>query len=128
METAINGFRKTGIWPINREVFKIHDFAPSETTNRPDPSTVLSDPPSRSPNNTPSSSLPDGNTTEETRTLQIEESNDISQIHANDTPKADKIQLPTYTKCPTPEDILPIPSCSGLHLKKKSGNTVKQLY
>lgn len=37
METAINGFRKTGIWPVNRGVFNDHDFAPSETTDRLDP-------------------------------------------------------------------------------------------
>ena len=37
MTTAINGFRKTGIWPVNPDVFDDHDYAPSATTDRPDP-------------------------------------------------------------------------------------------
>lgn len=36
-ETICNGFRKTGIWPFNRDLFAGRDFAPSEITNRPDP-------------------------------------------------------------------------------------------
>lgn len=35
--TAANGFRKTGLWPVNRDVFKDHEFAPSEPTNLPMP-------------------------------------------------------------------------------------------
>lgn len=34
MQTAINGFRKTGIYPLNPEVFPEWMFAPSETTER----------------------------------------------------------------------------------------------
>ncbi|XP_072388730.1 uncharacterized protein [Diabrotica undecimpunctata] len=33
MSTAINGFRKTGIWPCDMNVFKDEDFLPSATTN-----------------------------------------------------------------------------------------------
>ena len=33
--TAVNGFRKTGIFPVNRDVFQDHDFAPAETTDVP---------------------------------------------------------------------------------------------
>ncbi|KAJ4440802.1 hypothetical protein ANN_10648 [Periplaneta americana] len=37
MITAINGFRKSGIWPVNPYVFGEHDYAPSENTDRPVP-------------------------------------------------------------------------------------------
>ena len=38
MRTAVNGFRKTGIWPIDRNVFDEHDFAatqPSDLVRQP---------------------------------------------------------------------------------------------
>ncbi|KAF2894018.1 hypothetical protein ILUMI_12155 [Ignelater luminosus] len=35
MQTAITGFKKTRIFPFNRNVFPEHLFAPSETTERP---------------------------------------------------------------------------------------------
>lgn len=45
MVTAINGFRKTGIFPFNPDIFPDHLFAPSLTTDQPMPldqnSTVL---------------------------------------------------------------------------------------
>lgn len=31
VENAINGFRASGVWPVNRHVFKDSDFVPSET-------------------------------------------------------------------------------------------------
>ena len=31
---AINGFLKTGIYPMNQDVFSDHDFAPSEVTDQ----------------------------------------------------------------------------------------------
>jgi len=34
MQTAINGFRSTGIYPLNRYIFPEHLFVPSETTDR----------------------------------------------------------------------------------------------
>ena len=33
--TAVNGFRKTGIFPVNSDVFQDQDFAPAETTHVP---------------------------------------------------------------------------------------------
>lgn len=33
MSTAVNGFRKTGIWPVDRNVFKESDFLPCSTTD-----------------------------------------------------------------------------------------------
>lgn len=35
VQTAVNGFRKTGIYPLNPGVFEDWMFAPSETTERP---------------------------------------------------------------------------------------------
>lgn len=36
METAINGFRATGLWPVDRHVFTDADFAPSAVTDQPE--------------------------------------------------------------------------------------------
>ncbi|CAH0727622.1 unnamed protein product, partial [Brenthis ino] len=40
MTTAINAFRTTGIWPINKDVFTDVDFAPADTTDNPEPTKV----------------------------------------------------------------------------------------
>lgn len=37
IQTAVNGFRKTGIHPLNHDVFPEWMFEPAETTNRPMP-------------------------------------------------------------------------------------------
>lgn len=34
MQTAVNGFKKTGIYPLDRNIFPEYLFAPSETTER----------------------------------------------------------------------------------------------
>ena len=34
VQNAVNGFKKTGIYPFNRDVFPEHLFAPSETTEK----------------------------------------------------------------------------------------------
>ena len=36
-QTAANGFRKTGLWPVNCDVFEAHEYAPSGRTDRPLP-------------------------------------------------------------------------------------------
>jgi len=35
--TAANGFRKTGMWPVNRDIFEDHEFAPSDPTDQTQP-------------------------------------------------------------------------------------------
>jgi hypothetical protein len=35
IQTAVNGFKKTGVHPINPEIFEDWMFEPAETTNRP---------------------------------------------------------------------------------------------
>ena len=37
ISTAVNGFKNTGIWQINPEVFNDSDFQPSKPTDRPSP-------------------------------------------------------------------------------------------
>lgn len=32
--TAANGFRKTGLWPVNRDIFEDHEYAPSDPTDQ----------------------------------------------------------------------------------------------
>ena len=32
-QTAINGFKKTGLFPTNRDIFEPHEFAPCQATN-----------------------------------------------------------------------------------------------
>ncbi|KAF2888726.1 hypothetical protein ILUMI_17447, partial [Ignelater luminosus] len=44
MHTAIAGFKKTGIYPFNRDVFSKHWFALSETTDRPQTAELLQAP------------------------------------------------------------------------------------
>lgn len=38
-QTALNGFRKTGIYPVNRHIFQPHEFAASLTTDQEEPAT-----------------------------------------------------------------------------------------
>jgi len=40
MEKAISGFRCTGLWPFNPDIFTEDDFLPSMTTDEPEPATV----------------------------------------------------------------------------------------
>ncbi|XP_030758537.1 uncharacterized protein LOC115884179 [Sitophilus oryzae] len=35
VKSATNGFEKCGLFPVNPDIFEEHEFAPSDTTNRP---------------------------------------------------------------------------------------------
>jgi len=37
MEKAVSGFKSTGIWPVNPDVFTDSDFLPSMVTEEPQP-------------------------------------------------------------------------------------------
>jgi len=60
-QTAANGFRKTGLWPVNRDIFEDHEFAPSEITNRQlsESPAISSSEPSQEPlESTPAQAVP----------------------------------------------------------------------
>ena len=42
-QTAANGLRKTGIYPLNCNIFEDHEFAPSSVTDQVQPGTDASD-------------------------------------------------------------------------------------
>ena len=56
VQKAVNGFKKTGISPFNRDVFSEHLFAPSETTEKSATNSLEPQLASRSENITPQSS------------------------------------------------------------------------
>lgn len=137
METAINGFKKTGAWPVNRGVFNEHDFAPAETTERPNPSTI---PTAMDAATTPSTSATTPPTSVTTTPTSVPAVTTISTSlptspipttsvsSATSTFTSVSIATPTTptsgtavitSTCPTPEDIMPIPSCSNLPVRKK---------
>ena len=78
---AVNGFKSTGIWPINRFVIDDHEFAPSDVTERPLPSTVAGQPsapnPPTSNNEAAQPSTPDTPSTS---------NNDVAQPFTPDPP------------------------------------------
>lgn len=123
MATAVNGFRKTGIWPLNPTVFGEHDFAPSETTNRELQSSVVEPPEPIRPTNQdtgPSNDDNEGaqnlNSGDQCQTIVSEQYPipDGSQGSLICTPsKSHNTPRNALSKIVvSPEDIAPIPTCN----------------
>lgn len=128
MLTAMNGFKKTGIWPCDRNVFTDVDFAPAETTNRPPPEEADEEPITNNANIDPEC-LPADNETitnkktsdprnlpgcskwinrERPRSPVVSPQRDEEHISPEATPKSYP-EHSTPEKIFSPEDIMPIP-------------------
>lgn len=120
MTTAVNGFRKTGVWPLNPAVFVDHDFAPSETTDRKHEPTVVQDTQHvavQDPKPTADQGMADPVFFQGSERIaaQVPDPVPCQVVLESVTPKS---QLLSKLTC-SPEDILPIPSCSGIRSNKK---------
>ncbi|KAG5869591.1 hypothetical protein JTB14_014720 [Gonioctena quinquepunctata] len=123
VQTAVSGFIKTGVHPLNPEIFPDWMFEPAETTNRPiqggtnddqlpkhrnsppstPPRTSLRTPPRTPPRTLPTSPLrkPPSITTIPTK-----------QLYANSTPSCSHT---TQNFVVTPQQVVPVP-----HSERKS--------
>lgn len=63
IDKAINGFRATGIWPFNDDVFTDEDFVPAQLTEEPPPTAARND------NNNPPNENQDGEETPTTNNI-----------------------------------------------------------
>lgn len=109
VQTAVSGFRKTGIHPLNPEIFPDWMFKPAETTNRsiqgerndnrlPEPRNS----PPRTPPRTPPTSLPRSPLRKPPSTTPIP----TEQFYANSTPSCSHT---TQNFVITPQQVVPVP-------------------
>lgn len=85
VQTLVNGFRKTGIFPFNPDIFPDHLFAPSITTDRrlPECNTPTSVPSSQQ--NAASLEKP-STMNEPSHTQQPQETSGLFQVTVHDNP------------------------------------------
>lgn len=134
MATAINSFRKTGIWPTDRNVFTDVDFVAAETTNLPIqedaeapviPETIATENESENIGNVPGCSFwPDKDRPKSLAVSRNLNKLDLSPIV---TPKPLPIHVtPEKSMALSPEDIIPIPVVTDTikRQKRKRGKTV----
>lgn len=116
--TAINKFCNTSTWTVNG-VFNNCDFVPSEIKDRPNTSIIL---PSVPASSTTLTSVPAGTVTPNLYAYCHRYFGSLNLLQSRLSMVLPRLQSTPMicSKCPTPEDILSIPSCSGLPLKKKS--------
>lgn len=120
MSTAINSFKKTGIFPFNDNVFEDSDFMPAETTNIPiteippeslNSTTIIpfnSDPKNTDPLVELLEKLPD--TLEDISNINFDTNN--VQPSCSNTPQM-KVSDGTVFKHVSPKDVMPIPQRSN---------------
>lgn len=120
---ASSGFRRTGIWPINRNIFQDYEFAPSSVTDRAIPvQAVVQE----------STSVP---TCEEETPTNTNEITDKSPenfhypLHVLSTPQEISSSNPSMIDSSTAasitvEDISPIPAASRKGTRKSLGATI----
>lgn len=112
MSVAINGFRETGVWPVDSSMFDDSDFVAAETTDVPMNESEMA--PGSDNHQQPSTSgkLIDGNYSpldlEQKREhrLSTEEQAEISRLHMM-SPSVNKCVSQSFNH--SPEDIIPIP-------------------
>lgn len=120
MSTAINSFKKTGIFPFNDNVFEDSDFMPAETTHIPitemppeslNSPTIIpfnSDPKNNGPLVELLENLP--NTLEDIRNINLDINN--VQPSCSNTPQM-KVSDGTVFEHVSPKDVMPIPHRSN---------------
>lgn len=93
---TVSGFKKTGIWPFNPDVFTDEDFAPAEVTDQPEPAVqpiVTDDVPANEPAEVPEP--------------------EVNQIDPNSEASPNS----SFTISPT--EILPLPKMAGPRATKR---------
>ena len=116
--TAIHGFTKTGVWPVNKDVFTDADFLPSETTdieNKENPAPINNNEEATPEAEKPEQKLPEPELARE-RTPEPKLPFDISK------PGTSKDTSFTFV---TPEGIIPIPKIkeTAKRISRKRGKT-----
>lgn len=105
--TAMNGFRATGIWPVDRDVFKETDFAIPTNVNDSTPASTSTEPNHIS---TPSTTKMSDN---ESREVLTE-----AHTHSNKGLASTSVNRPNLSV----KDISPLPDASKFIKKKKIAN------
>ncbi len=133
MTTAVNGFRKTGIWPVDRNVFDKSDFLPSATTDVPLPiADITGDEVLVRENSRKDDSDPAESRTDNQGVAARASNGNMHKEHAAEIPLSPKeaskataeSQFSAFKNC-SPEIIFPIPKVERKNVKKTSNRRGK---